>query len=331
VVAASEDVALGYAILNRHLFMNRQDLELPTVYLLDAEGRVVRVYRGPVDPSTILRDAAAIEAPPHERLARALPFEGTFYSAPGRRDYVPYARELLEQGLESQAVVALELAAQGSPTASILYRLGSLLAKSGQTAKARVAYERALVLQPDLSEASNDLGTLLAESGEIEAAIERFREALDATPDYPDALNNLGYALLLTGREAEARELYERALELQPDFPAALNNLGMILGRQGEMDAAESYFRRALEKSPGYAEAANNLALVLVSGGQTEDAIRLLQRFVEEHPEPESVYVTLAKIYLSAGRRKEGLDVLDRLLERNPDHALAREIERRFR
>jgi len=117
--------------------------------------------------------------------------------------------------------------------------------KTGQTAKAKAAYEGALALQPDLSEASNDLGTLLAESGDVPAAIQRFRAALDASPDYPDALNNLGYALLLTGRGPEAQELYERALKLQPDFPEALNNLGLILGRQGELDRAEPYFRKA--------------------------------------------------------------------------------------
>ena len=45
VLVASEEVALGWAILNRHLFMNRQDLQLPTLFLLDAEGRVAKVYR----------------------------------------------------------------------------------------------------------------------------------------------------------------------------------------------------------------------------------------------------------------------------------------------
>ena len=79
--------------------MNRQDLQLPTAFLLDAEGRVVKVYRDRVDVPQILQDAPQIEASPAERLARALPFEGTFYSAPGRRDYVPYGRELLDQGL----------------------------------------------------------------------------------------------------------------------------------------------------------------------------------------------------------------------------------------
>jgi Flp pilus assembly protein TadD len=328
---ATEEAALGFAILYRHLFGNRQALEIPTTLLLDAEGRVVKVYRDRMDVSLIQEDASRIEAPPHERLARALPFPGTFYSAPAGRSYVPYGRELLDQGLESQAVVAFELAARGNPTAASLFRLGNLLVKTGQTTKARDAFERALALQPDLSEASNDLGALLAESGDIEGAIARFQKALDATPDYPDALNNLGYALLLEGQGAQARRLYERALELQPDFPEALNNLGLILGQSGALEQAEPYFRQALEKRPDYAEAANNLALVLVARGEPDQAIGLLQGFLASNPDSSDAYITLAKVYLSLDRREEGLEVLDRLLEREPDHPLALEMARQFR
>ncbi len=331
VLVATEDVALGWAILNRHLFMNRPDLQLPTTFLLDAQGRIVRVYREGVDVALILRDAASIEAPPDQRLARAQPFEGVSYSPPGRRDYVPYGRDLLDQGLEAQAVVAFEEAARGNASASVLYRLGGLLVKTGQTAKARSAYERALTIQPDLAEASNDLGTLLAESGDVPGAIERFRAALAASPDYPDALNNLGYALLLSGRPDEARDLYQRALVLQPDFPEALNNLGLILGRAHELSGAETYFRKALEKRPGYGEAANNLALVLVNRGQPEDAIRLLGDFLDKNPTSESTYITLAKIYLATDRRREGLAVVERLLKRNPTHPLALELQRQFK
>ena len=49
VVVATADVGLSYAILNRHLFMNRQDLRLPTCLLLDASGNVVKAYRDRVD------------------------------------------------------------------------------------------------------------------------------------------------------------------------------------------------------------------------------------------------------------------------------------------
>ena len=331
VAIAGEETALGFAVLNRFLFLTRQPLVLPTAFLLDAQGRVVKVYREAVDVAEVLRDAAVIEASPAERLVRALPFAGTLESPPPPRNYVPYGRELLDQGLEKQAAFAFEQAAQGSPTSSVLYRLGGLLVRTGQREKARDAYERALALQPDLAEASNDLGTLLAEAGELPAAIGRFRAALAATPEYPDALNNLGYALLLTGHDDEARQLYERALKLQPDFPEALNNLGLILGRQGELDAAHGYFSQALKVRPGYGEAASNLALVLVGRGRSEEAITLLKGFIEKNPADENVYLTLAKIYLAADRRAEGLQVLDRLLARNPNHAVARELAARFR
>jgi Tfp pilus assembly protein PilF/peroxiredoxin len=330
-VLASPEMALSYVLLNRHLYMNRQDLRLPAALLLDAAGRVVRSYRNTVDVSLILRDAAGIEASAPERLARAVPFAGTFYSQPGRRNYLPYGRELLDQGLEAAAVVAFDRAAQANPSGATLYRLGTLLAKTGETERAQASFERALALQPDLAEANNDLGALLAQAGDLQAAIERFRAALASTPEYPDALNNLGYALLLTGHDAEARALYEKALALQPDFPEALNNLGLLLGRAGEMDRAERLFHDALARRDDYGEAANNLALVLVARGQTKEAIGLLESFLVKAPQYESAYVTLAKIHFNADRPREGIAVLGRLLQRNPKHPVALELLKQYK
>jgi Flp pilus assembly protein TadD len=331
VILASRELALSYAILNRHLFMNRQALRLPTALLLDAAGRVVKIYRERVDVSLIVRDAGAIEASSAERLARALPFPGAFHTPQSMRDYLPYGRTLLDEGLDSAAVTAFALAAQASPNASTLYRLGTLLARTGDAARARAAFERALALQPDLAEASNDLGALLAQGGDLDAAITRFRAALAATPEYPDALNNLGYALLLTGRQDQARGLYVQALALQPDFPEALNNLGLLLGRTGDLTGAERYFRDALARRADYGEAANNLALVLVSRGQTAEAVGLLQSLIDRSPQFEATYVTLAKIYLSGNQVREGIGVLERLLQRNPTHPVALELLRQYR
>ena len=330
-VHASESLALSYAILNRHLYMNRQDLELPTLFLLDRSGNVVRAYRGGFELAEVVDDAARIAADAPERLARALPFPGTLQTAPGGRPDLPLGRELLEQGLESAALVAFERAAEGDPSPGTLYRLGTLLSKSGQPARAKAVFERALALDPELAEASNDLGALLAQDGDLARAMERFREALRANPDYPDALNNLGYALLLSGRRVEARELYERALALQPDFPEALNNVGLILGQDGDIPGAEPYFRRALGSRPDYGEAANNLALALVSQGAADQALRLLSDFLEAHPDYEGTYVTLAKLHLSTGRNREGLRILERLLQRNPRHERALAMLREFR
>ena len=325
-VAAPREVSLSYTVAYRHLFMNRQPLQLPTWLLLDPAGAIVRVYRQQADIAQIVKDAAAIESGAESRLSRALPFAGTFYSALPQRNYLPYGRELLDQGLESAAIAAFELAAEANPGASTLYRLGTLLTRAGESTRARAAYEKALALQPDLAEASNDLGALLAQSGDLDGAIVRFRAALAATPDYPDALNNLGYALLLTGHNTEARTLYEKALALQPDFPEALNNLGLLFGRGGDMERAERYFRDALNRRPAYSEAANNLALVLVSRGQADAAITLMSDTLKSAPGYVPGYLTLARIYASVGRTADAVDTLQRLLNRDPGNVIAREL-----
>jgi Tfp pilus assembly protein PilF len=330
-VLATPEVGGSFAVLGQHLFVGRQELVLPTTLLLNPAGEIVRVYRGPAQTRTLLADAQQIDASPAERLARAVPFPGTFYAAAGERNYVTYGRELVEQGFETPALAAFERAVQGRPGAFTLYSLGTLLSRSGQAAKARAAFERALEVQPDLAEASNDLGALLAQGGDLAGAITRFRAALAATPDYPDALNNLGYALLLTGRKDEAAALYEKALALQPDFPEALNNLGLLFARDGDLTRAEPFFRQALARRPSYGEAGNNLALVLVNRGDAAGAVALLQEMLERSPESEAPYLTLAKIHLSAGRTREGLQALERLLQRNPSHATALELARQFK
>jgi hypothetical protein len=91
---APDQVRLNYAILNRHLFMNRQDLRLPTGLLVDAGGNVVKVYRDRVDVDEIVADASAIEVSPAERLSRAVPFPGRFYSGLPLRNYLPTAASL---------------------------------------------------------------------------------------------------------------------------------------------------------------------------------------------------------------------------------------------
>ena len=326
-----DQVSLSYAILNRHLFMNRQDLRLPTGLLVDASGSVVKVYRDRLDVNDIVADANAIDVAPADRLARAIPFPGTFYFGLPLRNYLPYGSELLDNGLEPAAVIAFERAARANPGASTLYRLGTLLARSGETAKARAAFEQALALKPDLAEAHNDLGALLAQSGDLDAAIGRFRSALASNADYPDALNNLGYALLLTGRDQEARALYEKALALQPDFPEALNNLGLLAGRSGDLAEAERRFRDALARRSDYGEAANNLALVLATRGQGDAAVTLLEQLLQQRPEYEAAYMTLARIHLSADRPEQGIAALERLLQRNPNHAAGLELLRQWK
>ena len=49
-MTVSDDIAAVYNILYRYLFDRHRDLTLPTSFLIDAKGDIVKVYQGPVDP-----------------------------------------------------------------------------------------------------------------------------------------------------------------------------------------------------------------------------------------------------------------------------------------
>ena len=319
----SEELGATYTLLNRYLLVTKEDLRLPTLFLLDSAGDIAKLYRGRIDAGELVADLAAIDAAPAERLRRSFPFAGKLYSTPGQRNSLQLGLELVEQGIEAPAVAAFERAASGTPNAFTLYSLGTLYMKGGQNDKARSAFERALALKADFAEASNGLGVLAGQGGDLPGAIARFQMALEATPHYPDALNNLGYALLQSNRDAEAYELFQKALRLQPDLAEAWNNLGIYAAKQGDPPQAEARFRKAVELRPGYGEAANNLALVLVAKGDVAGAEAALRHVLEQNPGFASSYVTLAKVYLSTGRTRDAEQVLERLLQREPQNALA--------
>jgi len=64
VLFATEEVSGIYNIMYRHLFDRRRDLGLPTSFLLDKSGMIVKVYQGMLDPKQVLEDVKAVPATP---------------------------------------------------------------------------------------------------------------------------------------------------------------------------------------------------------------------------------------------------------------------------
>src|SRR3546814_2383969 len=69
-----------------------------------------------------------------------------------------------------------------------------------------------------------------------------YRRALDLEPNSSEAANNLGVALLQQGRPKEAAACFRRALQGDGRAPDVHENLGTALRKMGEVEAAaESY------------------------------------------------------------------------------------------
>jgi tetratricopeptide (TPR) repeat protein len=86
--------------------------------------------------------------------------------------------------------------------------------QSGRIKEAMTQYRKALMLNPDLAEAHNNLGIGLLEKGFSNEAIFHFKTAIKINPRYFDAYFNFADALLQVGRTGEAINEYRKAFAL---------------------------------------------------------------------------------------------------------------------
>lgn len=127
-------------------------------------------------------------------------------------------------------------------TAADMYQLGCNLEEVAPEA-ARVAYQRALALQPDFAEAHVNLGRLLHESGDLSFAEQHYRSALVLQPDDATARFNLGVVLEDLGRPDDALEMYEATVTSVPNHADAHFNAARLYDRAGQYEAALRHLR----------------------------------------------------------------------------------------
>jgi tetratricopeptide (TPR) repeat protein len=188
------DVAGIYNILYRYLLDRHRDLELPTSFLIDAKGEIVKVYQGPVDPEHVEQDFRRIPQTGAERLARALPFSGVTDTIEFGRNYLSYGSVFFQRGYMDQAEASFRIALRDDPSsAEALYGIGSVYLDRQKTTEARESFERALKLRasyPDtLANSWNNLGLLAAREGRTGEAVGYFQEALKLSPDHVHAVS----------------------------------------------------------------------------------------------------------------------------------------------
>ena len=106
--------------------------------------------------------------------------------------------------------------------------LGQVFLLQEKTANARLEFERALELQPDLVVAKMFLAQLHMDNRDWDATALVLEEALALEPSNPAIHVNLGIAYRGQGELEKAQSSYEKALELEPDNPDPYLNLAIL-------------------------------------------------------------------------------------------------------
>ncbi len=331
ILSGPEDTVAVYNILFRQMFDRHRDLSLPTSFLIDAKGYIVKVYQGPIDPDHVEKDFRSIPTTDPQRLARALPFPSAGYKLEFGRNYLSLGSLFFQRGYLDQAEASFQQASREDPSsAEALYGIGSVYLNQNKNAAARDAFERAVKLQanyPDtLPDAWNNLGVIATREGKVDESIERFQEALHLNPHHVLALDNLGNAYRLQKNWDEARKVLERALEIAPQDPEANYSLGMVFAQANDTAKAYEYLQRALQARPAYPEALNNLGILYLITQRRDKAVASFEQCIRVSPAFDQAYLNLARVYALEGARDKARGVVLDLLKRHPDHPQATQM-----
>ncbi|MBZ5627476.1 MAG: protein kinase [Acidobacteriia bacterium] len=300
-------------------------------YILE-DARTRRQLRG--DTVTVTAgDPFALEDQVMASLLRSLrlePQRGSAYGTSEGSAYVYYLRGrgylqdyTRQENLEA-AVAAFKSALERDPNYALAYAgLGQTywhrfqeLRDPSQVNNATLACERALAIDPKLSQAHICLGTAYTNTGRYDDAIQQFRQAVASESTNDDAVRGLGVAFEKAKRFAEAENTFRAAIRLRPHYWANYNLLGAFYWRRGRYDEAAKVFQQVIQIAPDNYRGYNNLAGVHIMQGKYAEAIPLLERCVAIRPNP-SGFANLGSAYFFLRRFDEAVRVFSRAVQLN--------------
>jgi Flp pilus assembly protein TadD/peroxiredoxin len=323
-LVATDEVAGIYNLTFRHLYDRRRNLPLPTSFLLDADGMIVKVYQGTVNLQHLLEDVRIAPKTAAERTRLAIPFPGQLLQGTFQRNDFTYGVAFFQHGYLDQAAESFAQVVASRPNdPEAYYNLGTLSLRRNDLTKARHYLDLTIQLKPDYPEAWNNLGMIAAQQGESNAAINNFKRAIDLRPDYGTALLNLGNVHRHLGDLTDAGELLRRALSLQPDEPEVNYSLGMLHAQQNQLQDASTYLLKAIAARPAYPEALNNLGIIYVRLQKISDAEEEFKTAIRAVPENDQAYLNLAKLYMLNNDRDRARSILQDLVKLQPQNAKA--------
>ena len=281
-------------IMHNKTMILERPLVIPISVLIDSQGRLAAIYKGPVTVERLLDDVRKLPLEGKDWHRASLPLAGRWYRRPDPPRLIPFATQLLERNFIDEGL--------------------AYIADNRQLVENDFEYAKLLTVE----------GDKIAERGDLKTAEARQREAIRVDPEFAVAHKNLGSVLKRQGRADEAVAAYRTAIELDPELAVAHLNLGAILARQGKLDEAVEKYREALRIDPTLAIGHLNLGAVFERQQQWEDALEQYQRAVSIDPELAMGHARLGAVLGRQGQVTEAVAEFREAVRLNPDLAVVK-------
>lgn len=208
---ATDELFSKLTLLAQHIVPRRQPLPAPCSFLIDPQGWLVAIYKGPIGLEQLRHDASMALLDRRQVRDLGVPFRGQWLFPRTYANLAGLAKTFREQGYETD-----------------YFRFRQAEIEMFAEVPAQAEQQRAAELARDLAIDYNERSNELAKEGKLGEAIAALQEAIRLYPNFAEGYNNLGTMLSAQGRLDEAVPFFQKALEIRPDFVDASRNLQAV-------------------------------------------------------------------------------------------------------
>lgn len=191
--------------------------------------------------------------------------------------------------------------------------LGRTMEEVDRTA-ARIAYGRAIEIDPASAEARNEFGVFLCRTDDTDRAIAELIEAVRLSPRSAVFHENLGHAYRKQKKLKEAEREFVESTRLAPNETAAWKALGHVRAELGNFEEAAAAFRAALDLDASNEDAASGLGDALARAGRLADAEAALVKSTEALPSSATLWNNLGVVRSQRGEFAAALEAFGKAL-----------------
>jgi len=207
---------------------------------------------------------------------------------------------------------AIQLDADLSPPYVTLARIDAM---AGNTALATQEVQKALKLDSRSAEANGAQAEVFDAEGRSADAIASAQKAMDLAPEswrWPVLLGSYYFA---SGKLQEAADQYRKAVGIAPDNATALLDLGLASLQLNRLDEARSNLEKSAQIEPRFA-AYSALAELLTTEGKFTDAVEMAEKAKDLSPVNYVAWGNLASAYLwSQGGHDKAMESYGKAIE----------------
>ena len=205
----------------------------------------------------------------------------------------------------------VKLYKQRQNDAQLIYLLGLSSIKLENFEDAENYFNKLILLKKN-SENLYILGNIQKKLKKFDLAIISFEGAIKLNPDFTEAYNNLGSTQKSLNKYEEAIINYKKAISLKKDnFEASYNLASLYFLLENYIEASD-YFKNVINLEARHEEICEKYTICLFKTGRKNEIKNFVLKIISKYPKNKTLNNLLGQSLLALNSHKEGLSYIKR-------------------